>query len=218
MDEGLQLIYESVLEGDQVKVQAQVQAAIARGVLVEDILKEGLIAAMSEVGRLFENGEYYVPEMLIAARAMKAGMEIIKPRLVASGVEPVGKVAIGTVKGDLHDIGKNLVAMMLEGAGYEIVDLGTDVSPEQFVTAVQTGAEIIGLSALLTTTMTSMEATIRAIKESGLRDQVKIIIGGAPVTSEYAKRIGADGYAPDASQAVTLIKALMAGQAQDAFV
>jgi 5-methyltetrahydrofolate--homocysteine methyltransferase len=210
MDEGLKLIYEGVLEGDQAKVPDQVQAAIARGVLVEDILKEGLIAAMSEVGRLFENGEYFVPEMLIAARAMKAGMEIIKPRLVASGVEPIGKVAIGTVKGDLHDIGKNLVAMMLEGAGFEIIELGTDVPPEQFVNAIQNGAQIIGLSALLTTTMTSMEATIKAIKESGLRDQVKIIIGGAPVTAEYAKQIGADGYAPDASQAVTLVKTLMA--------
>jgi 5-methyltetrahydrofolate--homocysteine methyltransferase len=210
MDEGLKLIYEGVLEGDQAKVPDQVQAAITRGVLVEDILKEGLIAAMSEVGRLFENGEYFVPEMLIAARAMKAGMEIIKPRLVASGVEPIGKVAIGTVKGDLHDIGKNLVAMMLEGAGFEIIELGTDVPPEQFVNAIQNGAQIIGLSALLTTTMTSMEATIKAIKESGLRDQVKIIIGGAPVTAEYAKQIGADGYAPDASQAVTLVKTLMA--------
>ncbi len=158
---------------------------------------------------LFEEGEYFVPEMLIAARAMKAGLAILKPMLVDSGVEPVGKVAVGTVKGDLHDIGKNLVAMMLEGAGFEIVDLGTDVTPEQFVAAVKDGVDLVGLSALLTTTMPSMEATIKAIEAAGLRDQVKVMIGGAPVTAEYARQIGADGFAPDASQAVTLAKSLI---------
>jgi 5-methyltetrahydrofolate--homocysteine methyltransferase len=147
--------------------------------------------------------------MLIAARAMKAGLAIIKPLLVGSGVEPVGKIAIGTVKGDLHDIGKNLVAMMMEGAGFEIVDLGTDVAPDDFVKAAKDGANIIGLSALLTTTMPGMENTIKAIEAAGVRNQIKIIIGGAPVTAEYAAQIGADGYAADASQAASLAKSLI---------
>jgi len=201
-------IYQAVLEGDMGAVEENVQAALDVGVLPVDILQKGLIAAMGEVGRLFEEGEYFVPEMLIAARAMKAGLTILKPLLVDSGIEPAGKVAVGTVKGDLHDIGKNLVAMMLEGAGFEIVDLGTDVTPEQFVEAVKDGVDIVGLSALLTTTMPSMEGTIKAIADAGLRDQVKIMIGGAPVTAEYARQIGADGFAPDASQAVTLAKTL----------
>jgi 5-methyltetrahydrofolate--homocysteine methyltransferase len=201
-------IYQAVLEGDMGAVEENVQAALDAGVLPVDILQKGLIAAMGEVGRLFEEGEYFVPEMLIAARAMKAGLTILKPLLVDSGIEPAGKVAVGTVKGDLHDIGKNLVAMMLEGAGFEIVDLGTDVTPEQFVEAVQDGVDIVGLSALLTTTMPSMEGTIKAIADAGLRDRVKIMIGGAPVTAEYARQIGADGFAPDASQAVTLAKTL----------
>ena len=158
---------------------------------------------------MFEEGEYFVPEMLIAARAMKAGLVILQPLLVDSGVESAGKVAIGTVNGDLHDIGKNLVGMMLEGAGFEIVDLGTDVEVEQFVAAVKNGADVIGLSALLTTTMPSMEGTIKAIEAEGLRNKVKVIIGGAPVTSAYAEKIGADGYAPDASQAVSLAKSLI---------
>jgi 5-methyltetrahydrofolate--homocysteine methyltransferase len=209
MNENMKLIYNNILEGNLAEVQTQVQAALTAGIPVGDILKDGLIAAMSEVGRLFEIGEFFVPEMLISARAMKAGLEIIKPRLVASGVEPIGKVAIGTVKGDLHDIGKNLVAMMLEGAGFEVIDLGTDVSHEKVVAAVQNGCEIIGLSALLTTTMPSMETTIKAIEAANLRGQVKIIVGGAPVTSEYAKQIGADGFAPDASQAVVLAKSLL---------
>ena len=201
-------IYQGVLEGDMGAVEENVQAALDAGVLPADILQKGLIAAMGEVGRLFEEGEYFVPEMLIAARAMKAGLTILKPLLVDSGIEPAGKVAVGTVKGDLHDIGKNLVAMMLEGAGFEIVDLGTDVTPDQFVEAVKDGVDIIGLSALLTTTMPSMEGTIKAIVDAGLRDRVKIMIGGAPVTAEYARQIGADGFAPDASQAVTLAKTL----------
>lgn len=204
-------IYQGVLDGDMGAVEENVQAALDAGVPASEILEKGMIAAMSEVGRQFEEGEYFVPEMLISARAMKAGLSIIKPLLVESGVEPAGRVAIGTVKGDLHDIGKNLVAMMLEGAGFEIVDLGTDVSPEQFVVAIEDGMEIIGLSALLTTTMTSMENTIHDIEAAGLRDQVKIIVGGAPVTEEYAAQIGADGYASDASQAATLAKALIIG-------
>jgi len=202
-------IYDGVLAGDMGTVEESVQAVLDAGNPPGDILHKGLIGAMGEVGRLFEEGEYFVPEMLIAARAMKAGLAILKPHLVDSGVEPAGKVAIGTVKGDLHDIGKNLVAMMLEGAGFEINDLGTDVTPETFVAAVEQGADIIGLSALLTTTMPSMEATMKAIVASGLRDKVKIMIGGAPVTTDYSNKIGADGFAPDASQAVTLAKSLM---------
>ena len=210
MSDILNKIHQTVMEGDMGGTQENVQTALDAGVSAADILQKGLIPAMGEVGRLFEEGEYFVPEMLIAARAMKAGLAIIQPLLVDSGVEPVGKVAIGTVKGDLHDIGKNLVAMMLEGAGFEIVDLGTDVSPENFVAAIKDGVNIIGLSALLTTTMPGMQTTIKAIAESGLRDKVKIIIGGAPVTAEYAAQIGADGYAPDASQAATLAKTITA--------
>ena len=210
MNDNLKPVYEAILDGDMGGAQEGVQAALGAGVPAADLLHQALIPAMGEVGRLFEEGEYFVPEMLIAARAMKAGLEILKPLLVDSGVKPVGKVAIGTVKGDLHDIGKNLVAMMMEGAGFEIVDLGTDVPPEKFVEAAQNGVNLIGLSALLTTTMPSMESTVKAIEAAGLRDQVKIIIGGAPVTAEYAQKIGADGYAPDASQAASLAKGFMA--------
>jgi 5-methyltetrahydrofolate--homocysteine methyltransferase len=209
MNETLQTIYQAILEGDMVTAQERVQAAVNAGIVASEILNIALIPAMSEVGRLFEEGEYFVPEMLIAARAMKAGLAIIKPLLVGSGVEPVGKIAIGTVKGDLHDIGKNLVAMMMEGAGFEIVDLGTDVAPDDFVKAAKDGANIIGLSALLTTTMPGMENTIKAIEAAGVRNQIKIIIGGAPVTAEYAAQIGADGYAADASQAASLAKSLI---------
>jgi 5-methyltetrahydrofolate--homocysteine methyltransferase len=209
MSEILKKIHQTVMEGDMGATQENVQAALGEGVHAGDILHKGLIPAMGEVGQLFEDGEYFVPEMLIAARAMKAGLAIIQPLLVDSGIEPIGKVAIGTVKGDLHDIGKNLVAMMLEGAGFEIVDLGTDVSPENFVAAAKDGVDILGLSALLTTTMPSMESTIKAIEDAGIRESVKIIIGGAPVTAEYAEQIGADGYAPDASQAATLVKRLV---------
>ncbi len=210
MHEKLQTIYQAILDGDMGAAQEGVQTAVDAEITVGDILQTALIPAMGEVGRLFEESEYFVPEMLIAARAMKAGLEIIKPLLVDSGIEPVGKVAIGTVKGDLHDIGKNLVAMMMEGAGFEIMDLGTDVSPDDFVNAAKEGANIIDLSALLTTTMPSMENTIQAIESAGVRDQVKIIIGGAPVTPEYAAQIGADGYASDASRAATLAKTLIA--------
>jgi 5-methyltetrahydrofolate--homocysteine methyltransferase len=210
MDENLKPVYEAILEGDMNEAAEGVRNALDAGTSAADLLHKALIPAMGEVGRLFEEGEYFVPEMLIAARAMKAGLEILKPLLVDSGIEPVGKVAIGTVKGDLHDIGKNLVAMMLEGAGFEIMDLGTDVSPEKFVEAAQNGADIIGLSALLTTTMPSMASTVKALEEAGLREKVKVIIGGAPVTSEYARQIGADGYAPDASQAANLAKRFVA--------
>ncbi|KAA3657449.1 MAG: cobalamin-binding protein [Chloroflexi bacterium] len=210
MENVLDKIFDAILDGDMKTVPEGVQAALDSGIAAEKILHEGMIAAMEEVGQLFEDGEYFVPEMLIAARAMKAGLEKLRPHLVDSGIEPIGKVALGTVEGDLHDIGKNLVAMMLEGAGFEINDLGTDVTPAQFVEAVQDGANIIGLSALLTTTLTSMEGTVKAIEAAGLRDNTKIMVGGAPVTVDYAKRIGADGYAQDASQAVSMAKSLIA--------
>lgn len=209
MDEKLEPIYQAVLDGDMPAAQESVQTAINSEFSAAEILNSALIPAMGEVGRLFEDGEYFVPEMLIAARAMKAGLEIIKPLLIDSGVEPIGTFAVGTVSGDLHDIGKNLVAMMMEGAGFEIVDLGTDVGSEDFVAAAQNGANVIGLSALLTTTMSNMGSVIDAIERAGFRDQVKIIVGGAPITDGYAAQIGADGYAPDASQAVTLAKSLI---------
>jgi 5-methyltetrahydrofolate--homocysteine methyltransferase len=204
-----QEIYQAVLDGDLELTKEKVQAALSAGMTASDILQNGLIAAMGEVGRLFEEGECFVPEMLVSARAMQAGLEILKPLLAQAGVEPVGRAIVGTVKGDLHDIGKNLVAMMLEGAGFKVVDLGVDVPPEKFVTAIQEGADILGLSALLTTTMPSMENTIKAIEAAGLRNRVKIIIGGAPVTAEYAHQIGADGFASDAGQAVTAAKSLI---------
>ena len=209
MTETFQVVKQAVIEGNMELTEESVRTVLDSDGLAKDILHKGLIPAMDEVGRLFEKGDLFVPEMLIAARAMKAGLMILKPLLVESGVEPLGKVVIGSVQGDLHDIGKNLVAMLLEGAGFEIVDLGTDVSPEEFVTAIEGGADIIGLSALLTTTMTNMKRIINAIEEAGLRSKVNILIGGAPVTEEFAQQIGADGYAPDASKATTLAKSLV---------
>ena len=183
---------------------------MADGVSGEVILKDALIAAMDEVGTRFEQGDFYAPEMLIAARAMQTGLAILKPLLVGGKAESAGKVAIGTVKGDLHDIGKNLVAMMLEGAGFEIIDLGVDVAPQIFVTAVEEGAQVIGMSALLTTTMSNMGVTIEALKAAGLRDNVKVMVGGAPpVTQEFANQIGADGFASDASSATRMARQLV---------
>jgi len=210
VDPKLEPIFAGILEGNQNMVRENVQIAVDAGIAPEVILQQGLIPAMTEVGRLFEIGEYFVPEMLIAARAMQAGLAILKPRLVAANIAAAGKVVIGTVQGDLHDIGKNLVAMMMEGAGFEIVDLGTDVSPEKFVAAARDhNANLMALSALLTTTMPKMEATIKAVQEAGIRDQVKVMIGGAPVTQGYADKIGADGYAADASRAASLAKTLV---------
>jgi 5-methyltetrahydrofolate--homocysteine methyltransferase len=210
MDEKLMPVYQGIIDGDLETVKARVQEAIQAKLPAGTILKEGLVPAMAEVGRLFEEGEYFVPEMLVSARAMQGGLEILKPLLVASDVKPAGKVIIGTVKGDLHDIGKNLVAIMLEGAGFEIHDLGTDVTPEKFVDAIRTHhPHIVCMSALLTTTMTNMSVTLEAIKQAGLRDQVKVMIGGAPVTETYAKQIGADGYAQDASSASRLALTLI---------
>ncbi len=206
----IQAIYNAILEGNRSLVQTQVKQAIEDGMDLVSILNDGMIAAMTEVGRRFGCGEYYVPEMLIAARAMQDGLALIKPHLMQADIKSAGKVVAGTVKGDLHDIGKTLVCMMLEGAGFEILDLGTDVSPEKFVETVRSAnADILALSALLTTTMPSMQATIGALKNAGLRDKVKVIVGGAPLTEKYAQQIGADGFAPDAGRAVTLAKSLL---------
>ncbi|MCX6067315.1 MAG: corrinoid protein [Chloroflexi bacterium] len=211
MNEKLSELYNAILDGDVAGAKAGVQAALDAGLEPGLILADGMIAPMKEVGKRFEEGEYFVPEMLIAARAMQAGMSLLKPHLVGSDVKSAGKVAIGTVKGDLHDIGKNLVALMLEGAGFEIKDLGVDVAPEKFVEAITVdGVDIVAFSALLTTTMPNMKVTIDAIQQAGLRDKVKVIIGGAPVTEEYARQIGADGYSSDASRAVSLAQALLA--------
>jgi len=210
MSAELEKIYEGILDGDVNTVVNGVQKALDDGLSPAEILNQGMIEAMGEVGRLFEEGEYFVPEMLIAARAMQKGLEILKPHLTEVDVKSPGKVAIGTVKGDLHDIGKNLVAMMLEGAAFEVIDLGTDVSPERFIQAVkENGAQIVAMSALLTTTMPNMKNTIEALKEAGLREQVKVMIGGAPVTQSYADQIGADGFAEDASRAVAKAKNLL---------
>ena len=210
MEAILQTIYDNILNGQSKPVGGNVQQALDEGVAPERVLNEAMVAAMAEVGRLFEEGEYYVPEMLIAARAMQSGMAVLKPRLVQANFKPIAKVAAGTVKGDLHDIGKNLVCMMLEGASLEIIDLGTDVSPDKFVAAVkEQGANVVCLSALLTTTMPNMRVTVEALKAAGVRDQVKVMVGGAPVTEGYAREIGADGYASDASKAVALARALV---------
>ena len=206
----LEALYTSILEGDMAGAPQLVQAALDSGLAADIILNEAMILAMGEVGRLFEEGDYFVPEMLISARAMQAGLAVLKPHLVESGVQPVGKVVIGTVQGDMHDIGKNLVAMMMEGAGFEVIDLGVDVKPETFIEAAQNhGAHIVAMSALLTTTMPKMKVTIDALREAGILDSVQVLVGGAPVTADYAQQIGADGYAADAGQAAALAKSLI---------
>jgi 5-methyltetrahydrofolate--homocysteine methyltransferase len=206
----LKTIFQNVIDGQAAEAEAGVKVALEAGIPADSILNQSLIAAMDEVGRRFENGDFFVPEMLIAARAMQAGLKLLKPRLVEANVKSAGKVAIGTVKGDLHDIGKNLVAMMLEGTGFEVRDLGVDVPPEAFVKAAQDGAQVIGMSALLTTTMNKMEDTIEALRAAGLREKVKVLIGGAPVTQDFANRIGADAFAPDASSAARIARQLVA--------
>ena len=200
---------EAVIDGQAKLAVAAATQGLEQGIPAEVLLQDGLIAAMREVGRLFEENEIYVPEMLVAARAMNATVAVLKPRLVERAVQSSGTVAIGTVQGDLHDIGKNLVAMMLEGSGFEVVDLGTDVPPERFVEAIRAGADVVAMSALLTTTMTSMQDVVEAITVAGLRDRVRIIVGGAPITAKYAVQIGADGYAPDASKAVRKVRELL---------
>jgi len=210
MTEFVTNIYNGVIDGDAVGVKNAVESALQSGSIAEDLLNHGLIAAMKEVGRLFEEGEYFVPEMLISARAMQAGMGILRPILVAQDIKPKGKVVIGTVQGDLHDIGKNLVSMMLEGAGFQVIDLGTDCPPEKFLAAIREHQpDIVGMSALLTTTMTNMKKTLKHLEENNIRQQVKVIIGGAPVTQQYADEIRADGFAADANQAAFLASQLM---------
>lgn len=200
----------NVIEGNAQATLELVKQALTNGIPAEQILNEGLIAAMAHVGKLFEEGEYYVPEMLIAARAMKGGLELLRPALAAAKVQAIGKIVIGTVQGDLHDIGKNLVAMMMEGAGFEVIDLGVDVTPEKFVEAINAHQpQLVGCSALLTTTMPKMKATINAIERAGIRSRVKVLVGGAPVTARYASEIGADAYAPDASAAASIAKSLL---------
>jgi len=207
----LDKLHQAVIDGDWKTAAAATQAALAASVTPMAIVTDCLMPAMKEVGRLFDCEEYFVPEMLLSARAMKASMEIIRPLLAAAGAEPVGRVVIGTVKGDLHDIGKNLVASMLEGGGFEVIDLGADVSPERFVEAAAArNAQLVALSALLTVTMTSMKTTIDAFRAAGLRDKVKIMVGGAPVTEQYAQSIGADGYGESAGAAVALARKLVA--------
>ncbi|GAB4543919.1 MAG: corrinoid protein [Anaerolineae bacterium] len=206
----IEAIYEAVLNGDAAKAKAEVSAALDANTPPEDILYKACIPAMEEVGRLFEEGEKFVPEMLISARAMQTAMGLLKPHLLQADIKTAGKVVVGTVAGDLHDIGKNLVAMMLEGSGFEVIDLGTDVSPQKFVDAVREHKpQVIGMSALLTTTMPSMGATIEALKEAGLREGVKVMVGGAPITQDFADKIGADGFAPDASSASRKAKQLV---------
>lgn len=208
MDEIVGQIFQGIVEGRQDLVAEKVVAAIAAGIPPRTILDEGMLAAMAEVGQQFEEGECYVPEMLISARAMKAGLTKLQPSLKQNDVPAAGQVALGTVKGDLHDMGKNLVGMMLEGAGFTVKDLGVDVAPETFVAAAD-AADVIGLSALLTTTMGNMKITLEALDAAGKRPKVKVLVGGAPVTEDFARQIGADGYAPDASRAVALAKSLL---------
>lgn len=207
----LKALSEAVINGDAKTAREITEKALAAGVDPLQLVNEHMVPAMSEVGRRYECNEYFVPELLISARAMKASLELIRPLLIASGRQPMARVAIGTVKGDLHDIGKNLVAAMLEGGGFEVIDLGVNVSPEQFVSAVrEKKAQIVAMSALLTTTMPSMKTTIDALQSAGVRDQVKVIIGGAPITQRYAEEIGADGFSENAPGAVTLARQCLA--------
>ena len=210
MDEKIQAIYDAVLNGAMADTTGLVQEAIDAGLEADVILKEGLIAAMSEIGHKFETGEAYVPEMLISAKSMKFGLELLRPHLVAADVQPVGKVIIGTVQGDLHDIGKNLVAMMMEGAGFEVIDLGADVKPEKIIEAIEEHKpDIVAMSALLTTTMGNMKTVITKMEDAGVNKDISVMIGGAPVTQDYADEIGADGFGIDASQAANLAKKLV---------
>jgi 5-methyltetrahydrofolate--homocysteine methyltransferase len=203
-------IYDAVIDGNVAGVKEGVNSALGAGHGPGEILNESMIAAMEEVGRRFEANECFVPEMLVSARAMKEGLAILRPHLQAADIQPIGRVVLGTVRGDLHDIGKNLVGMMVEGAGCEIIDLGVDVSPEKFVAAVQEHKpQILGMSALLTTTMPVMRLTMEALQNAGVRDQVKVMIGGAPVTQRYADEIGADFFAEDAASAAERVKKVL---------
>ncbi len=206
-EEILDGLYDHTIDGEVEAVIELTNEGLDLGLEPLTMLFEGLIPALEEVGRLFEAGEYFVPEMLISARAMQGAMDILKPLLVAGGAKPIGTFVMGTVKGDIHDIGKNLCNIMLEGAGFELFDLGVNVPPEKFVEAVREHkADAVGMSAFLTTTMVMFKPNIDALTEAGLRDKVKVFVGGAPVTQEYANSVGADGYAPDASSLVRLVK------------
>jgi 5-methyltetrahydrofolate--homocysteine methyltransferase len=210
MEDVLKNIAENLYAGAAAEVATLVQSALDAGLEPNTVLADGLILGMDRVGADFKAGELYVPEVLVAARAMHAGMEILRPLLAASDIPAAGKFLLGTVQGDLHDIGKNLVRMMIEGAGFEVIDLGTDVHPEAFVNGIREHRpDIVGLSALLTTTVTKMTATIKALEEAGLRHEVKVMIGGAPVTAAFAKEIGADAYAPDAATAADIARELV---------
>jgi 5-methyltetrahydrofolate--homocysteine methyltransferase len=210
MDNVLQDLEEAIVNGNHKNAVALTSQLIEAGASPQRILNEGLIAGMSEVGELFKEGEYFVPEMLIAARAMKSALEILRPQLVDTGVKPIGTVVLGTVRGDLHDIGKNLTGMFLEGAGFQVIDLGVDVSADKFIAAVKEHkAELLGMSALLTTTMTYTAEVIRALQAANLRDQVKVIVGGAPITEEWANQIGADAFALDAASGADRCKELL---------
>ena len=210
MSELLKKLAEDLYNGDAESVAALTQKALDNGLTPAEVLENGLIAGMNAVGKDFRDGILFVPEVLIAARAMHAGMSVLKPLLAESEIPATGRLVIGTVKGDLHDIGKNLVAMMMEGAGFEVHDLGVDVPAKEFVAAVKTKQpDVVGLSALLTTTMVEMKGVIEALRQAGLRNQIKVIVGGAPVTQKYAAEIGADGYAANASTAVEKAKDLL---------
>ncbi|MBP7690643.1 MAG: corrinoid protein [Anaerolineales bacterium] len=210
LEDLLQDMFDSIVDGDEAALPRQVQAALDAGLGPQTILNEGMMPAMAEVGRLFELEEYFVPEMLVAARAMQAGVNVLRPLLAKTETKPVARVLIGTVKGDVHDIGKNLVAMMLEGGGFEVRDIGIDAPPDRFIAAIQEfQPQIVGMSALLTTTMPNIKVTIDALQAAGLREQVKIMVGGAPLTAEFAQRVGADGYGADASRVVNLARALI---------
>jgi len=205
----LKALAEAIIKGDQNTAVEITRTALDEGTTAENVLNEGLIAGMDIVGGRFKKSEIYIPEVLIAARAMKSAMEILEPELVKAGVKPIGKFLIGTVQGDLHDIGKNLVAMLLKGAGFEVIDLGVDVPAEKFIEQAKVAdVQLIGMSALLTTTMPGMEKTIKALKDAGI--SAKVVIGGAPVTQGYADKIGADGYAADAASSVDVVKSLVA--------
>jgi 5-methyltetrahydrofolate--homocysteine methyltransferase len=207
MSEILEQIAKAIIEGDLDEIEDLTEDALDEDLSAEDILNKGLMPGMDYVGVEFKAGNLFVPEVLRSARTMQVSMDILKPLLAESGIKMVGKVLLGTVKGDLHDIGKNLVGMMCEGAGFEVKDIGKDLAPEGFVEAVKDyEPDIVGMSALLTTTMRAMESTIKVLEEAGLRDNVKIMIGGAPVTQTFADQIGADGYAPDAAAAADLAK------------
>ncbi len=205
-------VAEKLIAGKADEVRSLVKEAIDEGQDVSKILNEGLVAGMSVVGEKFKKNEFYVPEVLIAARAMKAGMELLNPILLEKNIKGVGTMVLGTVRGDLHDIGKNLVGMMLEGAGFEVIDLGVDVASEKFIQAAkEKNANLVGLSALLTTTMLAMKDVTQAVEKEGLKGKLKVMIGGAPITQDYADEIGADGYAPDAASAVDTAKELLKG-------